>query len=123
MAALEFMREQAGSRAAREACRCARVATVLLAVVAGCRPAPLSFPSSFNLPQPEAFDRVTGTRLGYHYHARADQRLRAVHAWRRYLQQQAEAEAAADESGVPASEVAGRVDSAAVPPGQARGTP
>lgn len=32
-----------------------------------------------------ALERMTGTRLGYSYHARPDQRLRAVQAWRRYL--------------------------------------
>jgi hypothetical protein len=36
-----------------------------------------------------ALERMTGTRMGYSYHTRADQRLRAVQTWRRYLQQEA----------------------------------
>jgi hypothetical protein len=46
-----------------------------------------------------ALERMTGTRLGYCYHDHADGRLRAVQAWRRYLKQQAEGEAAAQRSG------------------------
>jgi hypothetical protein len=36
-----------------------------------------------------ALDKLTGTRLGYEYHATADERLRAVQSWRRYLDREA----------------------------------
>jgi hypothetical protein len=38
-----------------------------------------------------ALERMTGTRLGYEYHAPAYERLRAVQSWRRYLAEQAKA--------------------------------
>lgn len=37
-----------------------------------------------------ALDRMTGTRLGYSYHAPLDERTRSVQAWRRYLAQRAQ---------------------------------
>ncbi len=37
-----------------------------------------------------ALEKMTGTRLGYAYHASADERLRAVQSWRRYLEREAQ---------------------------------
>jgi len=36
-----------------------------------------------------ALEKMTGTRLGYEYHAPVNERLRAVQAWRRYLDREA----------------------------------
>lgn len=41
-----------------------------------------------------ALEKMTGTRLGYEYHAPFHERARAVASWRRYLIQQAGAECA-----------------------------
>lgn len=37
-----------------------------------------------------ALEKMTGTRLGYVYHAPLDERLRAVQSWRRYMAKLAE---------------------------------
>lgn len=68
-----------------------------------------------------ALDRMTGTRLGYSYHAPEDQRLRAVQAWRRYLAQQAGAAGGARSSGpISAAQTSAEVEGNGSSPGGSR---
>lgn len=46
-----------------------------------------------------ALERITGTRLGYAYHAPEPERLRAIERWRRYLLESRPAEAPSIETG------------------------
>jgi len=74
-----------------------------------------------------ALEHLTGTRMGYSYHASEDQRSRAVRAWRRYLDQHGldatlPAPPAAGAQPVAAS-VDGEATESFAPPGGAGGRP